>query len=93
MQIRWKLVALIAASALGVTALVNQKTATAAAPQGATSAPKTPPSAKNAKDGGTRRNFNPRYNARHQFRQAHAGSRGALRDRVFPMQRRVAKPG
>jgi hypothetical protein len=51
MQIRWKLVALIAASALGVTALVNQKTATAAAPQGATSAPKTPPSAKNAKDG------------------------------------------
>ncbi len=51
MQIRWKMVAVIAALALGLTALVSQEAATAAAPQAATSAVKAPPKAKNAKDG------------------------------------------
>jgi hypothetical protein len=48
MQIRWQLVALIATSALGVTAVASQKTATAAAPQTATPAAQTLPPAKTA---------------------------------------------
>ena len=50
MQIRWKIVFLIALLALGVTALVNRKTATAATPQATASAVKAPPAGKNAKD-------------------------------------------
>jgi Peptidase family M1 domain len=52
MQIRWQLVGLIAASALGATALVHQKTATAAAPQTATPPAQTSLLAKNAPSGG-----------------------------------------
>jgi hypothetical protein len=51
MQIRWKLVALVAVLALGLTALINRKTATAAAaPQAAAPTVKAPPSAKIAKE-------------------------------------------
>ena len=50
MQIRWKMVVFIAALALGLTALMNRKTATAASPQAAAPAVKTAPVAKNAKD-------------------------------------------
>ncbi len=50
MQIRWKLIAFVAALVLGLTALVNRKTATAATPQAAVPSVKTPPLAKSAKD-------------------------------------------
>src|ERR1035438_3135906 len=50
MQIRWKIVVLIAALALGFTALMSRKTATAAAPQAAVPTVKAPPAAKSAKD-------------------------------------------
>jgi hypothetical protein len=50
MQIRWKIVVLIAALALGLTALMNRKTATAAAPQAAAPAVKAPAATKAAKD-------------------------------------------
>src|SRR5579859_7148445 len=50
MQIRWKIVFFVAALALGFTAFLNRKTATAAPPQAAAPAVKAPPSAKNAKD-------------------------------------------
>jgi len=49
MQIRWKPVALVAVLALGLTALMNRKTA-AAAPQAAAPAVKTRPSAMTTKD-------------------------------------------
>ncbi len=51
MQIRWKMVVFIAALALGLTALMNRKTATAAAPEAAAPV-KTAAAAKNAKDVG-----------------------------------------
>ena len=50
MQIRWKIVVLIAALALGLTALMSRKTATAAAPQAAAPAVKAPPAAKSVKE-------------------------------------------
>ncbi len=49
MQIRWKIVFFVVALALGLTALTNRKSATAAEPQAAAPAAKTPPVAKNAK--------------------------------------------
>ena len=49
MQIRWKLVALVTALALGLVPLVTERTATAAASQTAAPAVKTPSLAKNAK--------------------------------------------
>jgi len=48
MHIRWKMVALVALMALGVTALVNRKTAIAASPQA--TAVKRPPVTANSKD-------------------------------------------
>src|SRR5438552_8362262 len=50
MPIRWKLVVFIAALALGLTALTNRKTATAAARQTSSPTLKTLPAAKNVKD-------------------------------------------
>jgi hypothetical protein len=52
MQIRWQLVALVATSALGVTAMVSHKTATAAAPQTTTPAAQTSRLAKTTPTGG-----------------------------------------
>src|ERR1700722_5828781 len=52
MQIRWQLVALVATLALGFTAVVSQKTATAAAPQTTTPAAQTSPLAKTTPTGG-----------------------------------------
>jgi hypothetical protein len=52
MKIRWQLVGLIAASALGVTAFLNQKTARAAAPQATAPAVETSLLAKNAPPAG-----------------------------------------
>jgi hypothetical protein len=51
MQIRWKMVAVIAFLALGLTAFMSRKTATAAAPQATAPAVKAPPQATNAKNG------------------------------------------
>ena len=48
MQIRWKVVVFFAALALVLTGFINHKTATAAAPQSATPAAKTPPMANSA---------------------------------------------
>src|SRR5260370_30542620 len=49
MQIRWKTAPVIAALALGLTALVSRKTATAAAPQASAQAVKAPLTPRNAK--------------------------------------------
>jgi Peptidase family M1 domain len=51
MQIRWKLVVVIALLALGVSIFVSRKTATAAAPQAAAPATKSPLLAKDARNG------------------------------------------
>jgi peptidase M1-like protein len=51
MQIRWKMVAVIAALAVALTALMSRKTAAAAAAQAAVPAVKAPAKVKNPKDG------------------------------------------
>ncbi len=52
MQIRWKLVFIIATFALGLSALLHQNRATAAAPQTAAAPASTPASSRNANSGG-----------------------------------------
>ncbi len=77
MQIRWKIVFLIAVLALGLTSLLNRKTATAAAPQAA-SAVKAPPAAQEREGCSILGNLHPRHHAGYQLRQAHVGARSAL---------------
>ena len=76
MQIRLRLAALIAASALEVIVLVNQKTTTAAGAQ-----MMTPGKATRVSTPVPRSVINPRHYAGHQLLNADVAARGALRDR------------